>query len=502
MTVLVEHRIRRALAVVAGLLLPLAFAPFGFFWLAPASVVVLTLLWDRTTPREAAAIGCFYGLGAFSFGTYWLYISLRQLGGAPIPIVLLLMSGLVFAMSAYSALTGALLARLTPERGLMRWLVGLPAIWVLVDWLRGWFLTGFPWLSLGYSQTESLLAGFAPVAGIHGVTAAVVFVAGSCVALVLGPDRVTRGAAFAALVAVIGSAALLRPVQWTAAGSSGVDVALIQAAIPQEQKWRPSQLQPTLDFYRDTTLGLTEPDLVIWPEAAIPALPFEVRDFLLDLDEQMTEQGTQLYSGILTYEPDRSEFRNTLMGFGAYTGQYHKRHLVPFGEYFPVPQFVSRWLRLMNLPSEDITPGPAQQSPLRVGDIMIAPSICYEVAFGSEQLGFLPAAGLLLNISNDTWFGDSIAPHQHLQMAKMRAIEVARPMLRATNTGLTAAIGADGAVIAQIRQFEPGVLTATVYPRSGATPYSRFGNYPVVFICVVLAVLSALRRRRGDSYSS
>jgi len=486
---------RWASSIAAGLLLPLAFAPFNLFWLAPVSLIMLFFLWEEQSPREAAILGCFYGMGVFTLGTYWLYISLRQLGGAPIPVVILLMSALVLAMSAYTALAGWLANRIRTNAGPLQWLVVLPAVWVLVEWFRGWFLTGFPWLSIGYSQVDTPFAAWAPIIGVHGVSWVLALVAGLGVMVLRGGSRLQQLFAAVAGGVIVALSMQLQSISWTQPRDEPLRVALVQAAIPQEVKWSPSQLQPTLSYYRDTTLALEAPDLVIWPEAAIPALPFEVPGFLDELNEVMSEQGTQLYSGILTFDIVTGEFRNTFMGIGAYQGRYDKRHLVPFGEYFPVPEFISNWLRLMNLPSEDVTAGPPLQSTLEVNGVPIAPTICYEVAFGAEQLQFFPDAELMINISNDAWFGDSIAPHQHLQMARMRSLETGRPMLRSTNTGITAIIAADGGILTRIPQFVPGVLTADVYPYTGITPYIRWGNYPVVCSALLLFGVAALRRK-------
>lgn len=486
---------RCASSIAAGLLLPLAFAPFNLFWLAPVSLTMLFFLWEEQSPREAAIVGCFYGMGVFTLGTYWLYISLRQLGGAPIPVVILLMSALVLAMSAYTALAGWLANRISANARPLQWMLVLPVVWVLVEWFRGWFLTGFPWLSIGYSQVDTPFAAWAPILGVHGVSWVLALLAGLGVMVLRGGSRLQQFFAIVAGGVIVALSMQLQSISWTQPRDEPLRVALVQAAIPQEVKWSPSQLQPTLSYYRDTTLALDAPDLVIWPEAAIPALPFEVPDFLDELNNIMSEQGTQLYSGILTFDIVTAEFRNTFMGIGDYQGRYDKRHLVPFGEYFPVPEFISNWLRLMNLPSEDVTAGPPLQSTLEVNGVPIAPTICYEVAFGAEQLQFFPDAELMINISNDAWFGDSIAPHQHLQMARMRSLETGRPMLRSTNTGITAIIAADGRILTRIPQFVPGVLTADVYPYTGITPYIRWGNYPVVCSALLLFGVAGLRRK-------
>jgi len=478
---------RRLVAVAAGLLLPLAFAPFNLFWLAPISVAGLTLVWERQAPREGAVLGMLYGFAAFSFGTYWLYISLRELGGAPIPVVGLLMLSLFAAMGCFFALKGWLVAKWAPQSGPLRWLLFVPATWVLVEWARGWVLTGFPWLSLGYSQTDTVLSAWAPLFGMHGVSLCVALLAGLAVTVIQGTKRAGMMAALAGFV-IIGVSWQLASLRWSQPREQALRISMVQAAIPQELKWVLSEREPTLNYYRDTTLALEDQDLVIWPEAAIPGLPYEVMDFLEEMDKALLERNTQLFSGILTFDTERGEYRNTLMGLGPELGVYYKRHLVPFGEYFPVPGFITQWLRLMNLPSEDIAPGPDEQAPLYAGDVPVAPTICYEIAFGAEQLKFFPEAELLVNVSNDTWFGDSIAPHQHLQMAQMRSIETARPMLRATNTGITAIINADGRIVQRIPQFLPGVLSGEVFPHRGATPYVGWGNYPVVLAALLLAL--------------
>jgi apolipoprotein N-acyltransferase len=235
---------------------------------------------------------------------------------------------------------------------------------------------------------------------------------------------------------------------------------------------------------------------VIWPEAAVPALAHRVEDFLDATAERARSRDMQILLGILTYDFDTEQIRNSLLAIGEPAGAYHKRHLVPFGEFFPVPDFVRQWMRLSGMPSQDTASGERFQKPLRVGDIRLAPSICYEDVFGSEQLDFLPAAGLLVNVSNDAWFGDSIAPHQHLQMARMRALEAGRFMLRATNTGITVIISPRGLVVDKLPQFKTQVLDGVVQPYAGATPHARTGNYPVLGICLMILVLAGYLVRR------
>ncbi len=477
-------------AAALGLLLPIAFAPFNWFWLAPLSLGGLFLLWVGQDAWEAALRGLCFGFSAFALGTYWLYISLQLLGGVPVPVVMAMMMGLVLSMALYVASFAWLSIRIAPTEDAIRWLLVVPATWTLLEWLRSWLFSGFPWLSIGYSQIDTPLAGWAPIAGVHAVSWITVLLAGLIPWAVYG-SRVVRTAAAAILVVVVILSAPLRNVSWTVPGSDELKVAMIQGAIPQQLKWLPSQLLPTLETYAGMSLDLEPQDLIIWPEAAIPAVPEQVQPFLDAMAEQMAELDTQLLAGILTYDFERDQYRNTLLSLGNPQGDYYKRHLVPFGEYFPVPGFVREWMRMMNLPYETTTPGPSDQRPLMVKTVAIAPSICYEVAFGSEQLNFLPDAGLLVNVSNDAWFGDSIAPHQLLQMARMRALEVGRHMLRATNTGITALITPNGNIEAIIPQFEPGVLTGVVRPHTGTTLYVRTGNWSIVVATLLILVLIA-----------
>ena len=319
-------------------------------------------------------------------------------------------------------------------------------------------------------------------------------ISGGLVALLLG-QRQQKILGAAVIVVVWSAAALLGQVQWTEEAGEELSVTIVQAAIPQEQKWLPEMLAPTQDLYVTMTDGHWDADLVIWPEAAIPALIAQVDDYLMALRKRMLEQGNTLMLGIIDYEIDRGVYRNTLLALGPQVEFYYKRHLVPFGEFFPVPEFVRRWMRLQNLPYTDFEAGRDDQLPLQINGIKVAPSICYEVAYGNEQRQFLPAAALLVNVSNDAWFGDTIAPHQHLQIARMRAMEARRYLLRATNNGISAVIGSRGELLEVSRQFVPAVIDATVQPLSGETLYVRFGNWPLL-LTGLIALLALLLHRR------
>ncbi|HEX6996525.1 MAG TPA: apolipoprotein N-acyltransferase [Gammaproteobacteria bacterium] len=476
--------------------MPLAFAPFDQFWLAPLCYAVLFGLWRGQRPRRAFWLGLAFGVGAFTAGTYWTYISVHDFGQLPALPSAAISGVLIVALALFFAAAGAVAARWFPTAGAWGWLAVLPAVTLLTEWSRGWVLTGFGWLSAGYSQTESWLMGYAPVLGQHGMGWAVYATAGALVALVLGSAR-ARIAAAAVIALVWGCAALLAGRQWTEPREEAVSVALLQGAVEQDLKWRPEQLPPTLELYRRLTEQGRGSDLIVWPEAAIPALYEQVQPYLADLQGWSERNGSTVLVGILRGDFRTEVFQNVLVALTEQRQVYVKRHLVPFGEYFPVPDFVRNWMRLMNLPYTDLTPGDPDQPALEAAGERIAVTICYEDVFGEEQLGYLPDATLLVNVSNEAWFGDSIAPHQHLQIARLRAAEAGRYLLRATNTGITAVIDPLGRELARLPQFEPGVLRYTVRGHTGATPYARWGNWPVLLAAfAVLAAAFLVNRRR------
>ena len=483
-------------AVLAGAALPVAFEPFGLWPLAALSPAVLFSAWHRATPKRAAWRGFGYGLAAFLAGTWWTFVSVHEFGRAPAALAVFLTLALAAIMAAYYAGLGWLAGRFFSAGGARAWILGLPAAWALAEWLRGWFLSGFPWLSLGFSQTDSLLAPLAPVGGVYGLSWACALAGGSFLALVRGraPARVAGAGAVLVLAAATWA---VHGTHWTRPDGDPVSAVMIQGAVGQDEKWLPSTLGPTRDLYLGLTRGAWGADLVIWPEAAIPALMHEEQAFLEAVDEEARANGTEVLLGILEHDFETGRFHNVLVSLGGRNEVYRKRHLVPFGEFFPVPAFVRRWMRLMNLPYTDFAPGPDAPAALTLAGVRVAPTICYEDAFGNEQRVFLPEAGLLVNVSNDAWFGDSVAPHQHLQIARMRAMETGRWMLRATNNGISAVIGPDGRLAERSRQFVTQVVRAEVQPRSGATPWVRAGDGAVALLAALVLLLALRRPRAG-----
>lgn len=483
------------IAFPLGAVHSLAFAPFSIWPLGPLCLALLWWLWRGAPPRRAAWTGFAFGGGLFLAGTYWLYISIHGFGKAPIALALLLMLGLVAIMGSYSALLGWLVARFEARVGLWHWLAALPAAWVLMEWFRGWFLSGFPWLAVGYSQLDTPLAGYAPVLGVYGVSLLAAMTAGALCVLADGRGRTRYWPAAAAVLVWAGGFGLAQ-VEWTRPSGPPLSVALVQGSIPQDQKWQEDNRAHTFEVYRDLTRQAMGARLIVWPESALPVLYEEAVPFLTGIYQEAQSHGSDLLLGLIRYEGPNQQLRNGLVALSREEEWYYKRRLVPFGEFFPVPSWVRAWMRLSSMAYVDFAPGAPDQGVLDAGGERLGATICYEDAYAVEQLAVLDRATLLVNVSNDAWFGDSTAPHQHLQIARMRALESGRWLMRATNNGVSALIDPHGRVVARSHQFEAEVLKGEVVPRTGLTPYAIVRNWPVLGACALLLGLAALRRLR------
>ena len=499
--ILKRRYVGSAVALVAGASLPLSFAPFEWWPVAVVVPALLIWLWDGATPRRAAVLGFWFNFGTFAAGTYWLYISLRLIGHAPIPLALFLMLGLAAIMGAYHALLGWAVAKFLPPRGALRWLVGIPGAWLLVEWWRGWFLSGFGWLSLGYAHTDNWLGALAPVIGQYGLGLLTLVMAGVLVTLLQGTarERIVAGATFVIIWAVAFS---LRGIEWTQPFGRPIEVAVVQGAVPQDKKWT-GNVDEIVALYQTRTREAYGADIIFWPESAIPDLANYHVNLYREIYQEASARGSALIVGTLRAEPDpvtgEDDYYNSVLAMDrATTGiEWHdKHHLVPFVEFVPVPSFVRTWLKLRDLPYSDFNRGAAQQEPLSASGQKIAAGVCYEDAYGSTLLPVMDRATMLANVTNDSWFGRSTARYQHLQISRLRAMETGRPMVRAANDGVSAVIGSQGELVSKAPEYEANVMRARVQPRMGITPYARTGNWPAVCLALVFGLAGAYFGRR------
>lgn len=481
------------LSLLAGASLPLAFAPFGWYPLAVPALAVLFALWLSSSPRQAFWRGWLFGLGMFGAGTSWVYVSIHYFGNIEPAIAALVTVLFIAILALYPGLLGYMLARLFPQPGPGQLLVVFPAAWTLAEWVRGWFLTGFPWLNLGYSQVDGPLSGIAPLLGVYGVSWATALSA-ALLLVVLSRRGAWRPRAAVGLVLLWGVAWVPSQISWVQPQGAEVRVSLVQGNIKQDMKWNPDQLQPTMDLYRRLTQAHWDSNLVIWPETAVPDFYHLVADdFLADVAAEARASHTDLLIGIPVFDVATERYYNSVISLGTHESFYYKHHLVPFGEFFPLRPVLSAVQGFFQVPMSDFSSGALGQPPLQAASLRIGASICYEAAFGEEIIRSLPAADLLVNVSNDAWFGDSLAPHQHLQMARMRALEGGRYLLRATNTGISAIIDPRGRLVATSPQFQVHVLTGTVRAMHGATPYVVYGNVLVVLGLGILVAVALVR---------
>jgi len=488
-------------ALAAGALLPLGLAPFEL-WPATA-LAVAAWFWLATRAAGGAWLGYGFGLGKYGFGTSWIYVSIHDYGNAPPWLAALLVALFVAGMSLFCLAQGWLYARLRgcpPER-LGGWLraAGLfTAVWLLFEWLLTWVLTGFPWLYAGYSQLATPLAGLAPVGGVLLVSVALVLSSTALAALAAGwrTRRAATGGLGAALVLLPWLAgALASAADWTQPVSRHRAV-LVQGNIDQAIKWQPASREPIVRRYLELTAPHWGAELILWPEAAITLFEHQAQPLLERLDRRAAASGTALVLGLPGLERwpgGRTVFRNMAVAVGAGEGRYVKRRLVPFGEYVPLEGMLRGVIDFFDLPMSRAEPGDWRQPLLRVQDQQAVMAICYEIVY--PGLVRTPPADLLLTISNDAWFGGSIGPHQHLQMARMRALENGRWLLRATNNGVTAAVDHRGRVQASLPQFEAGALATSYEIRDGRTPFARWGSLWLVLLGGAAVVALAWRRR-------
>ncbi len=483
-----------SLAVAAlGALQTLAFVHTAAWPLPLLTLALLVWRLDAATPRRAAWLGWLYGTAWLAAGTWWLFVSMHRYGGLPAPLAAAAVAALSAALSLYLALAAGLYARWRRGRGLDALLFA--ALWLLAELARGVLFTGFPWVASGYAQVDSPLAALAPWLGVYGMGAVAALAAAGAVVLLR-----SRGRAFAAVAAALGlvAAAQLAPRDFTTPTGT-VEVALLQTAVAQDEKFAAEHLPANLAWVRSELLRATAP-LVVAPETAVPLLPEQLKDFAPGYWEHLQAHfavpGRAALVGVPLGDFERG-YTNSVVGLSAESlappYRYDKWHLVPFGEFIPTG---FRWFtNLMNIPLGDFARGTAHPPPFVALGQRWGPNICYEDLFGEELARRFTrdeqAPTALVNLSNIGWFGETIAVDQHLHISRLRTLELQRPMLRATNTGATAVIDHRGEVTASLPPHTRGVLTAPVEGRAGLTPFARWASVAGLWPLLVLALALA-----------
>ncbi|MGS0677102.1 apolipoprotein N-acyltransferase [Shewanella sp. 125m-1] len=499
-----HSRSKMVLAYAAGATTALSFAPYSIW---PIYLVAMAYIVHQSadlTPKQAFRYWLSFGFGCFSVGISWVHVSMDIYGGMPLIASIALMALLALYLALYPALAGCLLQKLTPKTSLLRNLLVFPALWTITEWARGWVLTGFPWLWAGYSQTEGPLKPIASMFGTLGLSFIIAMLAGALALL-----AVKRWQSLAITLPVLTMLVFIAPMtSHVKPNGESIKVALVQGNIPQSMKWEPDALWPTMLKYMDLSRPELSADLIIWPEAAIPAPEYMVKDFLYNANKVANLNNTAIITGIISHRED--SFYNSLIVLGNYnhkqqseadylgngSNEFKKHHLLPIGEFVPFESLLRPLAPFFNLPMSSFARGDFMQPNLNAVGHQISPAICYEIAF-PEQLraNMNDNTDLLMTVSNDAWFGSSNGPLQHMEIAQMRSVELGRPLVRATNNGVTAVVDEKGNITHQLPQFEAGVLVADIVLMKGHTLFTTVGQWPVLIVSFLIAIAVAIRKK-------
>ncbi len=478
------------MSLLAGSLMTLAYDPFGLSLLVFPLLAFLLYHWLKADARGAFVHVWLFASGATFTGNCWIFFSLYYHGGSPAILAVAIIVLLSIFLALFPAGTAYLFNRYCRPADTVRLLIVFPAAWLLAEWFRGYLWTGYAWMQPGYTQIDLPLSGYAPVFGNHAVGALIIVTSGALLAAVLKKQSWQKVLMTVGFIWLTGFA--LKQVSWTQPAGDEVDVALIQGNVPQAVKWKRNMHRKTLEMYRDLTLEHRDADVIIWPETAIPDYKHRVPAYLLSMRTEMEQSDTDLLMGLFIKNMDSGRYYNSVIS--ARGGEYRKRHLVPLGEYVPFRSligFINRWI---NIPMSDIDSGPDDQPLLVVAGQPVGISVCFEDAFSRDVRRDLPEATMLVNMSNDAWFDGSHESRQHHAIARMRALETGRYMLRATNTGISSVIGPKGEELKVAPPFEQLVLRASVTPLKGQTPYVFWGDAFILVLAIVLVGVACYRK--------
>ena len=493
----VQPRHRFVVASLAGGLFPLGLAPFDLWWLIPLCIGLFTYTLIGTSTRTGAILGACFGTGFWLVGASWVYVSIHEFGGASAPLATVLTLIFCLGLALLHSAQGGISSWLSRRHRLP--LIAIAVVWVIFEWIRSWLLTGFPWLYAGYGVLETPLAPIAPIVGVFGASLLLALLGTGAVALIRDRRKPKKAALWSAfLILALAVTTSLRDIEWTHPVGTTLRAAIHQPNISLRDKWDSRQFVAQLEqFAALADVMALDADLLVWPETALPGDRALLSGYLDQIAQRSLGSNKALITGILSREYPKNY--NSLLSIGSGSGLYHKQKLVPFGEFVPFEDWLRGLILFFDLPSSSFSAGPAQQAPLQALGYTIAPLICYEVVYPDFAAAQSRNSDFLLTVSNEIWFGHSMGPLQHFQMARFRALEAGRPLLRGTNNGISAAVDFDGRVIAQAPQFIQTTLVAEIQPRRGTTPFQRYGTTPLL---VLMALFLTLGYRRTQHRSA
>ncbi len=480
------------ISLFLGALLTLAFSPFNIYSLAFISPAILLFIWLRSSPQQALWTGLLFGLGFFGTGASWIYISIHRYGNASVSLAAFITFLFVLFLACYPATLGYLFRKFFSRTSMLKQCLFIfPALWVTWEYLRSVLFTGFPWLLIGYAQSTTPLQGLAPIIGVYGLSLITVIISGALVLLATRQTGTIKTIALLLIFGLIGLGWAFKNHAWTKPIGKPIKASLIQGDIPQTIKWDQSYIVQNINVYKNLTLTHFSSQLIVWPEGAFPLYAQDAPQFIRLLGKVAKKNHSNIIFGVPILNTKTQQYYNGLLLIGDNHGEYLKRHLVPFGEYIPLQPIFKKAMRDFKIPMSGFSEGPSNQPDLKINKIRIAPFICYEIAFPNEVLDSAEHSELLITLSDDSWFGRSIALSQHLQMAEMRSLETGRYQLLSTNTGITAFISPFGKILQGAPIDKRMVITDNVQPMTNKTPLMVWHYYPVVG-AVILMVLMTL----------
>jgi apolipoprotein N-acyltransferase len=480
-------------SLLSGAFLPLAFSPFNIYSIGFILPAILLLIWLRTNAKSAFWSGWLFGIGFFGTGASWIYISIHEFGNSTTFLSTIITFIFVIWMGSYFAIFGyifkKLFSRLSESK---QCLLVFPALWVLFEYLRSVLFTGFPWILLGYSQLTTPLQGLAPLIGVYGLSLITALIAGALVLLATKQKSIIKIISLVCIFGTIGLGWILKDHAWTKPIGAPIKTSLIQGNIPFNVKWDATYVMQNINVYKNLTFDNLSSQLIVWPEGAFPVYAQEAEKFIQQLSAVAKQHHSNIIFGVPILNKQTNQYYNGLLLIGDNQGEYLKRQLVPFGEYIPLQHIFGKAMHYFNIPMSGFSRGPKDQPDLTINNIRIAPFICYEIAFPNAVLNKAENSELLVTLSDDSWFGKSIALAQHLQMAQMRSLETGREQLLSTNTGITAFISPFGKILKGAPIDQRIVITHDIQPMTGKTPLMKWHYYPVMGLVILMLSLAVL----------
>lgn len=482
------------LQLLAGSSMVFAYAPFGEWYLVFPALVFSSYFLNDLKAKIALKHGFAFALGYFGAGMSWVHISMYQFGGTGAFLATLFTLGFVALLAVFPAIAYYLTRRYFNQfsAGLF-WLIAWPFSWFLLEWIRSWIFTGLPWLNLGHSQFEGPLSGIMPILGADGATVWVLLLVGLIQLTIQYRDRLASRLAIAWVINTVLILGLFN-LSWVKPSGESLSVTVVQPNVPQENKWVPAYRIKAMEDLYSITEG-DKNDLIIWPEAAIPALPSQIMDYLESIDALAEMQEQTILSGIPVQTDGR--YYNAIQLYGTSSGEYHKRKLVPFGEYVPFEEQLRGLITFFDMPMSSFSKGDYNQPHLTIDGHQVALAICYEIIFSEMVAQQVEGSDYLVTLSNDAWFGDSHGPQQHLEIARIRALEYGIPIIRGTNDGISAFIDAEGNLIKTLGKGIAGTMQHDLQLQTGMTPYRQIGPTWALVILFIPFVIGLVLNRKA-----